>query len=84
MFWVSSCVETAKFGAIVVESSIVDGRVPELACLILGFRSNIEGFTGQTPIPLNRPVSPHQNFIDFSKFLENSKNFAEYEEYSDY
>jgi hypothetical protein len=32
MFWVSSCVETAKFGAIVVvESWMVDGRMPKLA-----------------------------------------------------
>ena len=39
MFWVSSCVETAKFGAIVVvESLMVDGRMPELASLILRFR----------------------------------------------
>lgn len=38
MFWVSSCVETAKFGATVVESSMVDGPMPKLACLILGLR----------------------------------------------
>jgi len=32
MFWVSSCVETAKFGAIVVvESWMVDRRMPKLA-----------------------------------------------------
>jgi hypothetical protein len=34
---VTSCVETAKFGAIVVVESIVDGTMLELACLILGF-----------------------------------------------
>jgi hypothetical protein len=44
----------------------------------------VEGFTGQTPTPLNRPASPHQNFIDFSKLQENSKNLAEYKEYFDY
>jgi len=38
MFWISSCVEAAKFGAIVMVESIVDGTMPELACLILGFR----------------------------------------------
>ena len=38
MFWVSSCVETAKFDAIVVvESMVVDGMIPGLTCLILGF-----------------------------------------------
>jgi len=36
MFWVSSCVETAKFGAIVVvKSSKMDGRMPELACFLV-------------------------------------------------
>jgi hypothetical protein len=44
----------------------------------------LEGFTSQTPTPLNRPASPHQNSIDFSKLLEKSKNFAEFEEYSGY
>jgi hypothetical protein len=44
----------------------------------------LEGFTSQTPTPLNRPASSHQNSIDFSKLLEKSKNFAEFEEYSDY
>ena len=38
MFWVSSCVETAKFGAIVVVESNMDGKMPEFACPILGFR----------------------------------------------
>lgn len=38
MFWVSSCVETARFDAIVVlESMVVDGMMPGLNCLILGF-----------------------------------------------
>ena len=38
MFWVSSCVETARFDAIVVvESMIVDGMMPGLTPLILGF-----------------------------------------------
>jgi len=38
MFWVSSCVETARFDAIVVvESMVVDGMMPGLTCLILGF-----------------------------------------------
>ena len=38
MFWVSSCVETARFDAIVVlESMVVDGMMPGLYCLILGF-----------------------------------------------
>jgi hypothetical protein len=36
MFWVSSCVQTAKFGAILVVESIMDGTMPELTCLILG------------------------------------------------
>jgi hypothetical protein len=40
----------------------------------------VEGFTGQTPKPLNRPPSPHQNFIDFSKLSENSKNFTKYKD----
>jgi hypothetical protein len=44
----------------------------------------LEGFTGQTPTPLNRPASPHQNFINFLKLLENYKNLAKYKEYSDY
>jgi hypothetical protein len=44
----------------------------------------VEGFTGQTPKPLNRPPSPHQNFIDFSKLSENSKNFTKYKEGSNY
>ncbi len=38
MFWVSSCVETARFDAIVVvESMVVDGMMPGLTRLILGF-----------------------------------------------
>lgn len=38
MFWVSSCVEIARFDAIVVvESMVVDGIMPGLNCLILGF-----------------------------------------------
>jgi hypothetical protein len=44
----------------------------------------VEGFTSQTPKPLNRPPSPYQNFIDFSKLSENSKNFTDYKEYSNY
>jgi hypothetical protein len=44
----------------------------------------LEGFSGQTPTPLNPPASTHQNFIDFPKLVENSKNFAEYKEDSDY
>jgi hypothetical protein len=40
----------------------------------------LEGFTSQTPTPLNRPpipLSEHQNFVDFSNCLENSQNFSE-------
>ena len=37
MFWVSSCVETARFDAIVVvELMVVDGMMPGLISLILG------------------------------------------------
>jgi hypothetical protein len=46
--------------------------------------SPIEGHTGQTPKPLNRPASPYQNSFDFSKWLGSSKNFAEYKEHSNY
>jgi hypothetical protein len=38
MVCVSSCVETAKFGAIVVVESKMDVKMPEFACPILGFR----------------------------------------------
>jgi hypothetical protein len=41
----------------------------------------IEGFTSQTPKPLNHPLVPlseHQKFMDFSKCLENSQNFSGY------
>jgi hypothetical protein len=44
----------------------------------------LAGFTGQPPTPLNRPRQPHQNFDDFSKSLENSKNFPYYEEQLNY
>jgi hypothetical protein len=42
----------------------------------------MEGFTGHTPEPLD--CLPHQNFFDLSKLPENSKNFRNYEECSDY
>jgi hypothetical protein len=42
-------------------------------------RYKLEGFSTQTPTPLNRPRQPHQNFDDFSKSLEKSKNFIYYE-----
>ena len=44
----------------------------------------LEGLTTQTPTPLNRPRQPHQNFDDFLKSLEKSKNFIYYKEYSNY
>jgi hypothetical protein len=44
----------------------------------------VHRFTTQTPTPLKRPSQPHQNFDDFSKSLEKSKNFIYYEEYSNY
>jgi hypothetical protein len=47
-------------------------------------QSRLEGFTTQTPTPLNPPRQPHQNFDDFSKSLEKSKNFIYYERYSNY
>jgi hypothetical protein len=40
-----------------------------------------EGFTSQTPKPLNRPLIlllEHQKFMDFSKCLENPQNFSEH------
>jgi len=39
----------------------------------------LEGFTSQTPKPLNRPIVPlseHQKFVDFSKSLENSQSMG--------
>jgi hypothetical protein len=44
----------------------------------------LEAFTGQTPKLFNRPTLPYQNFIDFSKLVENSKNLTKYEEYANY
>ncbi len=44
----------------------------------------VEGFTRQPPKPLNHPRQPHQNFLDFSKSLEKSKNFPDYRESSKY
>jgi hypothetical protein len=41
---------------------------------------SVEGSTGQTPTPLNRPLIPlseHQKFMIFSKYLENSQNFTQ-------
>jgi len=39
----------------------------------------LEGFTSQTPKPLNRPIVPlseHQKYMDFSKCLANSQNMG--------
>jgi hypothetical protein len=44
----------------------------------------LEGITHQPPKPPFRPRLPHQNFLDFSKSLENSKNLPDYREYSKY
>jgi hypothetical protein len=44
----------------------------------------LEVITHQPPKPSFRPRLPHQNFLDFSKSLENSKNLPDYREYSKY
>jgi hypothetical protein len=45
----------------------------------------LEGITHQPPKPPSRPRLPHQNFLDFSKTLENSiKKNPDYREYSKY
>ena len=54
MFWVSSCVETARFDAIVVvESMVVDGIMPGLNCLILGFGITYVRSSGDIKIQKN-------------------------------
>ncbi len=51
MLWVSSCVETAKFSATIdVESSTVNGRMPELACSFSGFGQTYIRSSGNTRI----------------------------------
>ncbi len=59
-------------------------KVPKSASFFSDEEYLLEGFTTQTPTALNRPHQPHQNFDDFSKFLEKPKNFIYYEEYSNY
>jgi hypothetical protein len=46
-----------------------------LSSFLLSLRSSLflEGITHQPPKPPSRPRLPHQNFLDFSKSLENSK-----------
>jgi hypothetical protein len=54
-------------------------RLPDTGISIL-----LEGITHQPPKPPFRLRLSYQNFLDFSKSLENSKNLLDYREYSKY
>jgi hypothetical protein len=56
-----------------VEKYVVEAEILVRLSKILLAENVLEGITHQPPKPPSRPRLPHQNFLDFSKSLENSK-----------